>query len=57
MPREKGDKNFSERELRLKAQNEALRAKIKAVQTACRGKLKVKDARIRELRSRVANGS
>jgi hypothetical protein len=52
MPRGKGDKNFSERELRLGAQNQALRAAVKA----CEAKLKVKDARIRELRSKVKNG-
>ena len=43
MAREKGDKNFSERELRLRAQNQALKAKVKAVETRFKGELKVKE--------------
>jgi len=57
MPREKGDKNFSERELRLRAENEALRAKVKAVEAKFKGELKVKNARLKELRSKVKSGN
>jgi BMFP domain-containing protein YqiC len=57
MPREKGDKNFSERELRLRAENEALKAKVKAVEARFKGELKVKNARLKELRSKVKSGN
>jgi hypothetical protein len=48
MARETGSKNFSPREMRLKAENGALKAKLKAEQAAS----KVKDARIKELKAK-----
>ncbi len=48
MARVEGDKNYTDREKRLHAENGALKAKVKALKAA----LKVKDARLRELRNR-----
>lgn len=48
MARTEGDKNLSPREMRLKAENEALKAKVKAEQANS----KVKDARIKELKAK-----
>jgi hypothetical protein len=48
MARDEGSKNFSPREMRLKAENEALKAKLKAEQA----NTKVKAARIKELRAK-----
>jgi hypothetical protein len=48
MPRVAGDKNYSDREKRLKAENKALKAKVEALKAAS----KVKDARLKELRNR-----
>lgn len=48
MAREEGSKNFSAREMRLKAENEALKAKLKAAQA----NTKVKDARIKEIKAK-----
>jgi len=53
MSRERGAKNYSLREQRLAARNEALKAENKALKEKFKGMLKVKDARIRELRSKV----
>ena len=52
MAREEGSKNFSPREMRLRAENEALKAKVKAVQAAAQANAKVKDARIKELKAK-----
>jgi hypothetical protein len=49
MARVAGDKNYTDREKRLKAENRALRAKVKALKAVS----KVKDARLKELRSRA----
>jgi hypothetical protein len=57
MPRVKGDKNLSLREQTLKARIEALKAENRAQKEKCQGKLKVKDARIRELRAKTKNGN
>lgn len=53
MGREKGAKNMSLREQKLIARIEALKADNRAQKEKLQGKLKVKDARIRELRSKV----
>ena len=53
MGREKGAKNLSLREQKLVARIEALKAENRAQKEKFQGKLKVKDARIRELRSKV----
>ena len=52
MAREEGSKNFSPREMRLKAENEALKAKLKAEQAKAKANIMVKDARIRELKAK-----
>jgi len=52
MARSVGDANFSARELRLRAQNEALKAQIKGLQAKHKADLKVKSARIAELKAR-----
>jgi hypothetical protein len=48
---------FSLREDRLKARIEALKAEKKAKLEKCQGKLKVKDARIRELKAKLKSGN
>jgi hypothetical protein len=53
MGREKGSKNMSLRELRLAARIEALKAENRAQKEKFQGTIKVKDASIRELRSKV----
>jgi hypothetical protein len=53
MPREKGSKNFTLREDRLKARIDALKIEKKAQIEKYKGKLKVKDARIRELKAKL----
>jgi hypothetical protein len=53
MGREKGAKNLSLREQRLAARIEALKVENRAQKEKFQGKLRVKDARIRELRSKV----
>lgn len=57
MGREKGDKNLSLREQRLIARIEALKADNRAQKEKYQGKLKVKDARIRELKSKMKGGN
>jgi hypothetical protein len=54
--RVKGDKNLSPREQTLKARIEALKAESRAQKEKYQGKLKVKDARIRELKSKIKGG-
>ncbi len=51
MAREKGDTNYTPREKRLIAQNNVLKAEIGTIKE----KLKVKDARIKELRGKLGN--
>jgi hypothetical protein len=53
MSREQGSKNYSLREQRLIARIEALKAENKAQKETFKGTLKVKDARIKELKSKV----
>lgn len=50
MPRVHGDKNYSAREDRLKAENAALKAQLKAAEL----KIKAEKARQRELRETIA---
>jgi hypothetical protein len=52
MAREEGSKNFSPREMRLRAENEALKAKLKGEQASAKANAKVKDARIKELKAK-----
>jgi hypothetical protein len=49
MPRVQGDTNYSDREKRLTAQKAALEAKVRTLKE----ELKVKDARLKELRKKV----
>ncbi len=49
MAREVGDKNLSLREQRLRAENEALKAKLEAEKMAA----KVKDAKLAEMRDKL----
>jgi hypothetical protein len=56
MSRAKGDKNLSLREQRLIARIEGLKAEIRAQKEKSLAKLKVRDARIRELKSKVRDG-
>jgi hypothetical protein len=53
MPREIGSKSFSPRELRLRAENEALKARLKAEQAKNKAAIIAKDARIKELKSKI----
>lgn len=53
MGREKGAKGLTLREQKLLARIEALKTEKKAQKETFQGKLKVKDARIRELRAKV----
>ena len=53
MAREKGSKNFSPREQRLVAKIEALKAELRAQKDKFLGKLKVREARIKELKQRI----
>ena len=52
MAREEGSKNFSPREMRLRAENEALKATLKAEQAKAKATLMAKDARIKELKAK-----
>ncbi len=56
MGREKGAKNLSLREQRLLTRVEALKAEKRALKEKLQGQLKVKDARLRELKSKLNGG-
>lgn len=53
MARSVGDKNYSPREERLVASNQALKAEINALKRRKTAELEARDARIRELRKKL----
>jgi hypothetical protein len=53
MARARGDGNLSAREQRLKAKIEVLKAENRAQKERSKAELKIKDARIRELKTRM----
>jgi hypothetical protein len=57
MARALGDKNLSAREQRLKARIEVLKAESKGQKERCKAELKIRDARIRELKTRMKDGN
>ena len=57
MGRAKGDKNLTLREQRLMVRIENLKAENRAQKEKCQGKLRVKDARIKELKAKMKTGS